>query len=76
MVDHKNKEPGDLLTYAEVAKRLKVEVCTLYRWVRESRIPHVRLGTRVVRFDPAELRKWARAHRAGPPAPTEEAQVH
>ena len=47
-----------LLTYAEVAKRFGMKLNTLYSLVRERRIPHVRLGKRLVRFPLTDLVKW------------------
>ena len=39
---------------------LTVPVGTVYALVHENRIPHFRLGTRVVRFDLDELERWVR----------------
>ncbi len=47
-----------LLTYAEAAKLLNVRKGTLYAWVHERRIPHLRLSQRLVRFDEAALQAW------------------
>lgn len=47
-----------LLTYKEAAKLLNVRKGTLYAWVSERRIPHVRLSPRLVRFDEATLLQW------------------
>ena len=47
-----------LLTYAEAARLLNVRKGTLYAWVHERRIPHLRLSTRLVRFDEATLMQW------------------
>jgi excisionase family DNA binding protein len=47
-----------LLTYTEAAKLLSIRKGTLYAWVHERRIPHLRLSKRLVRFDEATLRKW------------------
>jgi excisionase family DNA binding protein len=50
-----------LIPYHEAAKLLHVPVGTLYAWVHENRVPHVRLGARTVRFDVAALEAWVRA---------------
>lgn len=50
-----------LLTYDELAKLIGVKKGTLYFWVFEKRIPHVKLGARVVRFDPDEVAQWMTA---------------
>ena len=47
-----------LITYDEAAKRLGLTLGTLYALVHTGRIPHVRLGKRLVRFRPAELERW------------------
>ncbi len=54
-----------LLTYAEAAKLLNVRKGTLYAWVHERRIPHLRLSSRLVRFDEATLRAWLAKRRVG-----------
>jgi len=32
-------------------------VTTLYKWVGQRKIPHIKLG-RLVKFDPAKLEEW------------------
>lgn len=46
-----------LLTIAEVAERLGVQVRHVRRLVHERRIPYIKWG-RLLRFDPAEIEKW------------------
>ena len=46
------------LTYTQAAKLLGIPKGTLYAWVHERRIPHIRLSGRMVRFDEAELLAW------------------
>jgi excisionase family DNA binding protein len=48
----------DLLTYVEAAKFLSLPVGTLYAWVDARRIPHFRLGIRLVRFSRVALEEW------------------
>ncbi len=55
----------NLLTYTQAAEFLGVNINTLYFWVRNGRVPHIRLSRRMVRFDPEELRRWIDEHRAG-----------
>lgn len=52
-----------LLSYQQVAELAGVPVGTVYAWVSRKRIPHIRLGPRLVRFDPAELTAWIDEHR-------------
>lgn len=51
----------DMLNYREAAQLVGVPVGTLYTWVHEERIPHVRLGARLVRFPRVELERWLAA---------------
>lgn len=43
-----------LLTANEASKLLRIAVPTLYQWAKQRKIPHVRLGDRVL-FNPAEI---------------------
>jgi excisionase family DNA binding protein len=47
-----------LLTYKQAARRLGMNVNTLYAWVCQKKIPHKRLSRRLVRFDADELERW------------------
>ena len=47
-----------LWNYATLCERLSLKSGTAYALVYEKRIPHVRLGRRMVRFDPAEIQRW------------------
>lgn len=47
-----------VLTYKEVAAQLGLPMGTVYALVSQRRIPHHRLGPRLVRFDEGEIRKW------------------
>ncbi len=47
-----------LMTYAETAVRLSVPIGTLYAWVHERKIPHIRLSARTVRFEASEIEAW------------------
>lgn len=58
----------ELLTYSEAARVLNLKIGTLYALVAQSRVPHVRLGRRLVRFSRAALDEWLRQHRVEPPA--------
>ena len=51
-----------LLNIQEIAEILSVKVATIYGWVSEGYIPHVKLG-RLVRFDRKEVLEWVRNHR-------------
>jgi excisionase family DNA binding protein len=58
----------DLLTYDQASKVLNIKTGTLYALVAQNRIPHLRLGRRLVRFSRAELEKWLREHAVAPVA--------
>ncbi|MGV7277023.1 helix-turn-helix domain-containing protein [Mycobacterium kansasii] len=47
--------PADLLTTQQAAKFLGVSDATLRKWVREGLIPEVRVGRKLLRFDPKDL---------------------
>ncbi len=49
-----NKE---LLNVKEAASFLKIKVPTIYRYVCDKRIPHIKIGSRTM-FDPEDLKKW------------------
>lgn len=55
-----------LISYKEAAARLDVPVTTLRVMVNRKRVPHIRLGTRMVKFDPDELTRWVNARRIAP----------
>ena len=40
-----------MLTAQDVADYLQVNQMTIYKWVSEGRIPHIKFGKRMVRFD-------------------------
>ena len=48
----------EMISYAEASEFLGVPVGTLYAWVHARRIPHVRLGSRMVRFRLDALKEW------------------
>lgn len=50
--------PDRMLTYREVSALTGIEVATLYTMVSRKRIPHYRLGGRMVRFRESEVRAW------------------
>ena len=54
-----------LLSIAEVADMLGVEVRHVRRLVFEKRIPYIKWG-HLLRFDVAEVSSWVDEHRRGP----------
>ena len=53
-----DKAFDEILTYADVCRRYKLKRGTLYCWVSQGSIPHVRLGPRTVRFRRSDLEQW------------------
>lgn len=49
--------PEELWTAKDLSQAFKTATSTIYQWVHEGRIPHVRLGT-CVRFRPKEVQVW------------------
>ena len=53
---------SEYISYAEASALLAVPESSLRRWVREQRIPHLRLGPRTVRFRLQDLVHWLAHH--------------
>lgn len=58
-------EPQKLLTVHEVAKILSTKVGTLYNWVHQKRIEHIKVG-RLVRFEPEAIKRFIDENRVKP----------
>jgi excisionase family DNA binding protein len=54
-----------LLTANEVADDLNVNIWTVYKWVRQKRLPCIRLSRKAMRFDPAIIAKFKRLRTTG-----------
>jgi len=52
----------DFIGYRQAAALLGVPVGTLYCWTHQRRIPHVRLGKRLVRFERQKLLQFLQEH--------------
>jgi excisionase family DNA binding protein len=48
------------LTYSELSELYNIPIGTLHSWVHTRRIPHVRLGPRMVRFDRSAVEAFLR----------------
>jgi excisionase family DNA binding protein len=55
--------PPNLLDYKTAATRLGMPVGTLRVMVSRKQVPYIRLGPRMVKFDPDELARWIDQHR-------------
>ena len=54
-----------LMDLQNAARALSISARALWEWTRAGKVPHVRLGKRIL-FEPDALRAWARSHRCGP----------
>ena len=57
------KPMPSLMKAREVAVLLNVPDQTVYLWVSQRKIPHLKIGNKCLRFDPAEIAEWIRARR-------------
>ena len=55
-----------LANYKKAADFLDMPLGTLYALVHQKRIPHHRLGNRMVRFDLDALQRWLEEHERVP----------
>ncbi len=46
-----------MLTIAQVSELLNIKVSTLYAWVSQGKIPHLKIH-RLIRFDANEIQQW------------------
>ncbi len=46
-----------LIDIQEAAHMTGISVPTLYKWVNQRKIPHIKMG-RLVKFDPVKLDEW------------------
>ena len=53
---------GDILTVAEVAKALKVNKRTVYRWIESGDLKVARLGRKTYRVFESDLNKFIRKY--------------
>jgi excisionase family DNA binding protein len=51
-------DPDRMLGYPELEALIRIPRGTLYCWVHQRAIPHVRLGPRLVRFRLSEVVAW------------------
>ena len=61
------------LTIKDAAELLSLNPETLYKWVKQGRMPYYRLGTRgVIRFNVSTLTEWFEAKADGLNAPNKD----
>ena len=49
----------ELITRAQAAKALNVSTSTIYNWTRAKKIPHYKIGPRLVRYEKNEIQEFA-----------------
>jgi len=54
-----------LLTVKDVAQDLNVDTWTIYKWVRQKRLPCIKLSRKALRFEPAVIAKFKRLRTSG-----------
>ena len=54
-----------LLNLRDAAQTLAVSARSLWEWTKAGRVPHVRLGRRLL-YAPDDLRRWVQSQRQGP----------
>jgi excisionase family DNA binding protein len=55
--------PVQMWRYQDAARFLALPLATLRGLVARRRIPHHRVGPRLVLFNPQEVKEWLEAHR-------------
>ena len=65
LIDMDNNKVS-LIDVKELSQRLSVSKFTIYCWVSQGKIPHVKICGRLVRFDPREVETWINEQRVKP----------
>ena len=47
-----------LLTITELSDYLNIKQRTLYKYVQENYVPHIRIGRKIIRFDINKIDEW------------------
>jgi excisionase family DNA binding protein len=59
-----------LLTINDLAERLRIKPSTLYAWVTQGKIPHLKIH-RLIRFEPEDIDRWVQSfHKGASPPPS------
>ena len=67
---HKEEQVEEqLIGYDDLARMLGIKKGTACAWVCRGEIPHVRISSRLVRFNPTAIREWVRQREVGTRAP-------
>ena len=64
-----------LITVNELCERYGLCHGTIYSYVYRKKIPHIRLGNRMLRFDPEIIEAWIKAGEVFPVGKRENAEI-
>lgn len=56
----------DMLTVEQLSEKLNLSTNTIYKMVKKRQIPFVKLGYKVLRFDPIEIDNHIKRHTIKP----------
>jgi excisionase family DNA binding protein len=59
------KEHEEIFTVEEIANYLRIKPLTVYRWIKQNRIPFIKLGRRNFRFRRTVIDQWLKDHEGG-----------
>jgi excisionase family DNA binding protein len=52
------QSPGDTICAKQAADLIKCSTWVLYEWCKRGVVPHIRVGTRILRFRRSTLEAW------------------
>ena len=58
--DFRRSDLKPLVTVEDLAEQIKISPQTIRRWVREGKIPAIRLSFHDIRFFPDKIARWLR----------------
>lgn len=61
----KTKMRKEMFTVKELSNVINIKESTLYSWVSQGNIPHIKLGKKVL-FDSDDIEKWMEEHKRQP----------
>lgn len=53
------------LSIIELAEFLGIPRLTIYQWIHQRKIPHIKLGHKTVRFDREQIERWLEEKKVG-----------
>ena len=55
-----------MMTEEQLSEKLQLAPHTIYRMVHKRQVPFIKLGYRIIRFDPIEVEKYLEKHTVKP----------